>query len=97
LSGSEAVRLVGSYPDRIDAVLLDLEMPDIPGGEVFDQIRRIRPGLKVIIYSGYEQDSRAEGLLKRGAVGFLQKPCSTQMLAQTIQDALSASPGTYWR
>ena len=51
--GEEAVEVYKKNHDRIDVVILDMIMPGMDGGKVFDLLREIHPGVKVILSSGY--------------------------------------------
>jgi DNA-binding response OmpR family regulator len=61
---------------RIDAVFLDLMMPDLSGAEVFRRLRAVEPGLPVILSSGYSVDDEVERLGGEAGVQVLQKPFS---------------------
>ena len=47
--GKEAVRLYENKREQIDAVILDMIMPDMIGGETFDRLKEINPSVKVIL------------------------------------------------
>jgi two-component system, cell cycle sensor histidine kinase and response regulator CckA len=47
-SGREALEIFARERDRIDVVILDMIMPEMGGGEVFDQLRRANPRVKVL-------------------------------------------------
>lgn len=89
-SGIEAIRLFEKYKDRVDVVLLDMVMPEISGGEVYDRIKEINPDIKVLLVSGYSQDGEADEILKRGCNGFIQKPFKTAELSKKIREILDA-------
>jgi CheY-like chemotaxis protein len=86
-SGEEAVALFRHHSDQIDLVILDLIMPGISGSETFDRIRKIKPGVKIILASGYSIDRQANELIGRGCDGFIQKPYRLEDLSHKI-DAL---------
>jgi two-component system, cell cycle sensor histidine kinase and response regulator CckA len=71
----------------IDLVLLDLVMPGLNGPAVFDLLRKQAPDLPILIMSGHSVDGEAQGLIDRGAVGFLQKPCGLTSLKAALADA----------
>jgi PAS domain S-box-containing protein len=73
-SGREAVERYTEHADRISAVILDMIMPEMGGGEVFDQLKRINPRVKVILASGFSLEGQAREIMNRGCDGFLQKP-----------------------
>ena len=89
-SGAEAIRVFEKNRDRIDLVLLDLTMPDMGGGETFDRLRRIDSQVKVLLCSGYGQESRADEILKRGCNGFIQKPYKIDLLGSKISHIISS-------
>jgi CheY-like chemotaxis protein len=72
--GIEAVNIVRESPDGIDVVLLDLTMPDLNGADVLDELNRIRPGLKVVLSSGYAQETTLPQFAGAGPAAFIQKP-----------------------
>ncbi|HOI96485.1 MAG TPA: response regulator [Syntrophobacter fumaroxidans] len=86
--GKEAVDICRDHPGPIDLVVLDLIMPDMGGGEVFDRIKEMRPGLKVLLSSGYNVDGQAGRILDRGCDGFIQKPFDINQLSAKIKDIL---------
>src|SRR5205085_7008520 len=58
--GRQALDRVRSAPDAVDAVLLDLTMPELSGPEVFARLREIRQDLPVVLMSGYHEDELSE-------------------------------------
>ena len=87
-SGKEAIEVYRKNQNEIDMVLLDIIMPAMGGGEVFDSIKEINPGIKVLISSGYSIDGRANEILNRGCNGFIQKPFSMSELSEKIKEIL---------
>ncbi len=73
-TGQEAVGTYRTMGSRVDAVILDLIMPDMGGGETFDRLREIDPDVRVLLSSGYSIDGEASEILDRGCKGFIQKP-----------------------
>jgi two-component system, cell cycle sensor histidine kinase and response regulator CckA len=63
-------------------------MPGISGGETFDRLRAINPGVKVILSSGYSMSGQAEEILNRGCNGFIQKPFRLQNISQKVREML---------
>ncbi|MBN1625426.1 MAG: response regulator [Deltaproteobacteria bacterium] len=86
--GGEAIKLFMEHHARIDAVLLDMIMPDTGGGEVFDRIKEINPEIKVLLTSGYSRDGEADEILKRGCDGFIQKPFHIKELSKRLREIL---------
>ena len=74
--------------ERIVVVILDMVMPGMSGGETFDQLKAIDPGVKVLLSSGYNLDGQAREILERGCVGFIQKPFSLIRLSEMLQSTV---------
>ncbi len=86
--GQRAVEIVAETGDRIDLVVLDLIMPGMDGGRAFDRIRELRPGMPVILASGYSMNGKASNIMARGCNGFIQKPYSLTELSGKIRSVL---------
>ena len=69
-------------------VLLDMVMPEMGGGEIYNRLKEINPDIKVLLSSGYSIDGQATEILKRGCDGFIQKPFDMQGLSQRIRKIL---------
>ena len=87
-SGKDAIELYRAHKDAIHIVILDLIMPEMSGGEAYDEIKKINPHVKVLLSSGYSKDSRATEILARGCNGFIQKPYSMKVLSLRIREIL---------
>ena len=90
-SGRDAIRIFKEQNHTIDMLILDMVMPNMGGGEVFDQIKRIDPKVKVLLSSGYSVNGQATEILKRGCEGFIQKPFNMEDLAKKIREVLNKS------
>ena len=75
--------------NEITAVLLDMAMPGMSGREVYLEIKKIMPDVKVLLASGFRQDSRVEDALKLGINGFIQKPYSMMELSIKMREIIS--------
>jgi PAS domain S-box-containing protein len=84
-SGEEAIRLYLKNADKIDLVVMDMIMPGMGGGETFDNLKAINPGIKVLLSSGYSINGQASKILERGCDGFIQKPFNLNQLSEKIQ------------
>lgn len=87
-NGQRAVALFEQMHASIDLVLLDMIMPGMGGGEVYDRLAQIKPEVKVILSSGYSIDGRAKAILDRGCNGFIQKPFGLESLSTKIREVL---------
>lgn len=84
-TGKEALELVSRSDITVDLALLDIEMPDMKGNEIYPYLKKGHPDLKVVVCSGYSLDGPVQELLAEGAHLFLQKPYSFGNLAASLQ------------
>ena len=85
--GYEAVRKAGEF--QPDVVLLDMTMPVMSGEETFRKLRGIRPDIKVILSSGYNEAEAVRNFSGKGLAGFVQKPYTSARLAEAISSVLT--------
>ncbi|MBF0207974.1 MAG: response regulator [Oligoflexia bacterium] len=83
--GEEAIEIFRTHTDTIKYVLLDLTMPKIDGYETFKILKQIRPDVKVIISSGYGEESATKRFTGLGLAGFLQKPYQIEKLRNELK------------
>ena len=77
-SGKEAESIYREKGDGIDMVILDMIMPGMGGGECYDRLKAINPGIKVLLASGYSIDGEATKILRRGCNGFIPGLCHSK-------------------
>jgi CheY-like chemotaxis protein len=88
-NGLEAVARFRENPQAVSLVILDMIMPEMGGGEVFDQLKRIDPRVKVLLASGYSMQGQAREIMNRGCIGFIQKPFTLQDLSVRLMGILN--------
>jgi CheY-like chemotaxis protein len=86
--GRDAVAVFEEHAKEIEAVLLDCHLPGGPGDEIFEELRRIRPNIPVIMMSGFAEEDSIGRFLGMGVVGFLKKPFGPLTLFQAVKNAL---------
>jgi CheY-like chemotaxis protein len=89
-TGKEAIALARAFDGEIDLAILDVFLPDMNGNKIYPLIKEFRPGLKVLVFSGYSLDGPAQEILDAGAHGFLQKAVSIEILSQKLTELLQA-------
>lgn len=72
--GREALKTFGEFADRIDAVILDLTMPNMDGVEAMRELNALKPGVRVIVSSGYTESEISRRFAGQTVAGFLHKP-----------------------
>lgn len=86
--GAEAVALFAEHEQEIDLVLLDAIMPNKTGREVYEEITRARPELKVMFASGYTADVLDHAFFEREQRPLLAKPFSREVLLEQVASLL---------
>jgi CheY-like chemotaxis protein len=86
-NGLEAIRAVRENP-AIGVVLLDLTMPVMGGAEAIDEIYAERPGIKVIVSTGYDHREAVARFSEKAVAGYLQKPYTSRQLAEKVKTVL---------
>ncbi len=90
-SGGEALRVFGERHAQIACVLLDLTMPDMDGLETMQALRAIDPKARIVLLSGYSEQSVRRRVSGEGPTCFLQKPFVEDDLKAAIESAMRAS------
>jgi len=90
-TGRQAVEIFSERWQEIDLVILDMILPDIGGGEVYDALRAVDPQVKVLLASGYSLGGAAQAILERGCNDFIQKPFTIEQLSQKIGAVIGES------
>ncbi len=83
--GREGVDLFRLHADEICVVVLDRTMPDIGGEDAFDEIRRIRPDVRIMLISGYSEERAAWHFIDKGLDAFMHKPFEPSVLLEKIR------------
>jgi CheY-like chemotaxis protein len=91
-SGGEALAIAGDPKCRIDALMIDLGLPDQPGETVARLICDDRPGLPVIVTTGSDAATAAPRLDGCGVVAFLEKPYYFKDLEAVAATLSTAGP-----
>jgi DNA-binding NarL/FixJ family response regulator len=87
--GRQAVALASTL--RPDVVVMDIAMPLLNGLEATRQILTANPAIKVLILSAHSDDAYVDRVIAVGAVGFLIKQTSAQILAQAIHEIMTGN------
>jgi PAS domain S-box-containing protein len=85
----EALARFAAAPSSYDLVVSDLAMPGMNGEELIGHLAEIRPGLPIIVASGFLENAR-QRIVDRGiAHAVLNKPVSREELARALASALA--------
>jgi CheY-like chemotaxis protein len=84
-SGDEAVALLRDHADEIVCVILDLTMPGMDGVATFEALRAIKPDVRVILSSGYNEQEAIQRFSGQGLAGFIKKPYEMETLLAELR------------
>jgi DNA-binding NtrC family response regulator len=92
-SGTEGIQAL-RFAD-FDVAVLDLKMEDMDGIEALKILKRLSPGLEVIMLTGHGSEQAAREAVEFGAFDYLIKPCELEELADKIRSAAKSkkTPG----
>ena len=88
-NGRQAVEAYAQQGARIVLVLLDLSMPEMDGEQTLVELRRIDPGVQVLLSSGYDPSSSTRAPLGGRVASFLQKPYTAQALVAAVRRSIA--------
>jgi nitrogen-specific signal transduction histidine kinase/CheY-like chemotaxis protein len=88
IDGEDAVQQFARNRDRIGLLLFDLIMPKKTGKDAYDEIREMRPDIKVIFQSGYDPDMVRQKTLLEQNVPVLYKPVPMAALLKKLRSVL---------
>ena len=88
-NGNQAFELWREHRDQVDLLYTDMVMPEgLNGLELAEQMRVEKPGLKVIISSGYSTEISNHGVPAESGFFYLAKPSPSALIAATVRDCL---------
>jgi len=90
LGSPDALETFRADPGRFDAVITDMTMPNMTGAALAAELLKIRPGLPIILTTGFSELINDREAKRIGIREFLMKPVSLSDLAQTVKRILDA-------
>jgi two-component system, cell cycle sensor histidine kinase and response regulator CckA len=88
--GSYAVELMRAHKDEIDAVLLDVTIPGTSSREVFEQVRKMRPDLRVVVTSAHSKETIDASFTGLRVERFIRKPFRIGEMVRSLTDPVSS-------
>ena len=88
-NGAEGKLLFQEHLAEIRLVLLDLSMPGLSGEETCQALKDIKPGVPIVLSSGYRDVELSSSLQNLGVVDFLQKPYRWDQLLSLVRRYLT--------
>ncbi len=84
-SGKDALKKVGE--ESYDAIVLDLQMPEMDGLEALCEIKKIKPEMQIILLTGHATVEKGIEAMKLGAMDLIEKPADLQTITEKIKKA----------
>ncbi|MFL5844980.1 MAG: response regulator transcription factor [Solirubrobacteraceae bacterium] len=88
-NGAEAVEAVLAH--RPDVLLTDLGMPVMDGLQVLIELRELKVPTKVVVLTGFARDRLGPLVMESGAVAYLEKGATREVICRTVLDACSTT------
>jgi two-component system cell cycle sensor histidine kinase/response regulator CckA len=86
-TGENAVRLFKSYPET-DLLLVDVVAPGMSGPMIADEIAALKPGIKVLFMSGFDNTQVVQRYVVEKGYSLLVKPFTMERLGQKVRAVL---------
>jgi len=90
-TGAEALQLVEQTNPEV--LLLDLELPDIQGTQVAQQIGQLHPKVKILVLSAHDDPIYIRELLELGAAGYLMKEEAPEVIVDAVRGIAQGQQG----
>ena len=84
-SATDAIAKVTA--ESYDAVVLDLQMPEMDGLQVLKAIKKIKPEMQIILLTGYATVEKGIEAIKMGAMDLIEKPADIGIITEKIKKA----------
>jgi CheY-like chemotaxis protein/two-component sensor histidine kinase len=92
-SSTDALAAFRSDPNRFDLVISDMTMPNMTGDKLAVELLSIRPGLPIIICTGFSEKMNMEKADTIGIKGLLFKPALKTEMAKKIREVIDSTAG----
>lgn len=91
-SSLEALKVFQGAPDAFDLVITDMTMPGLTGVQLAGELFKSRPGLPIILCTGYSDTVSEDSIWQHGLAKYLKKPINREELAVSVRQVLDSFP-----
>jgi len=88
-NSEEALEIFRKEPEKFDVVLTDQTMPKMTGVQLAEKLLKIRPGIPIILATGFSETTTSEQAEELGLRDYLMKPIDIPKLAASLHRILS--------
>ena len=89
----DALNTFRSEPNGFDLIITDYTMPNMTGIDLAKEILRIRPGMPIILCTGFSAQANEETAREAGIAGFTLKPLNVKQLGELVRKVLDSNGG----
>jgi DNA-binding NtrC family response regulator len=89
-SGEAAVAMFEANKERVDVVVLDINMPGMGGFKCLEKLLLIEPSVKIIVSTGYLGTEQMRQAMEAGAIGFISKPYRFTEMLKRLKEVLGS-------
>ncbi len=89
LNSVDALNTFREEPNRFDLIITDQAMPGLAGVELSEEVMKMRPGMPIVLVTGFSEVVDKEKARRKGIREFMLKPFSVQDIAETVRRACS--------
>ncbi len=86
--GMEGINILSDKSHLIDLVIVDMIMPEIDGIETIIHLKEIKPDIKIVISSGFNNEETSGRISRMDISGFIQKPFKMYELSRLLNSIL---------
>ncbi len=90
-NGEKALKLIDEI--QADVLLLDMELPDIPGPQIAMQVAKNHPEIKILSLSAHDDSIYVRQLLELGAAGYLMKEEAPEVILDAVRGVAHGQQG----
>jgi two-component system cell cycle sensor histidine kinase/response regulator CckA len=90
--GVDALSLVKDYGSTLHLLVTDVVMPNMSGGQLAKELKRLRPDISILFVSGYAGKTVLDHRVFDVETNFLQKPYTLKQLSAKVREALDSKP-----
>jgi signal transduction histidine kinase len=87
----QALNLFKKHQSEIQLIFSDVGLPKVDGIDLCKKLRTLKPGIPLILASGYPTKEFKERVIALGPQAFLSKPYNTQDILQAVRKTLNGS------
>ncbi len=88
-NGVEAIEMFDEHQGAVDLIVSDVVMPEMDGPTLLKALRERKPGIKMILVSGYAEDAFEKSLPEGEQFVFLPKPFTLSQLVASVKETLA--------